>query len=121
MNLVAPVADLTCDIKKEAGAIRSLGSLADLQEAAGFGLKGPSSQVKVAALECMTAICSCTGNKDGIGAEQIFGETRAILVACRTWSPSSQQWWMRPPPSTRRTLAWRSWRDVPCLLCEPLS
>ena len=31
MNLVAPVADLTCDIKKEAGAIRSLESLADLR------------------------------------------------------------------------------------------
>ena len=37
MNLVSPVADLTCDIKKE---------------------------VKQAALECMTAICNCTGNKD---------------------------------------------------------
>ena len=37
MNLVSPVADLTCDIKKE---------------------------VKTAALECMTAICNCTGNKD---------------------------------------------------------
>eukprot|EP00439_Symbiodinium_sp_Y106_P059383 s2085_g8.t1 len=37
VNLVAPVADLTCDIKKE---------------------------VKTAALECMTAICGCTGNKD---------------------------------------------------------
>merc|ERR1719311_1517836 len=37
VNLVGPVADLTCDIKKE---------------------------VKVAALECMTAICHCTGNKD---------------------------------------------------------
>jgi len=37
VNLVGPVADLTCDIKKE---------------------------VKVAALECMTAISQCTGNKD---------------------------------------------------------
>jgi elongation factor 3 len=37
VNLVGPVADLTCDIKK---------------------------QVKVAALECMTAISQCTGNKD---------------------------------------------------------
>eukprot|EP00438_Fugacium_kawagutii_P016630 Skav205650 [mRNA] locus=scaffold458:158289:165391:+ [translate_table: standard] len=37
VNLVSPVADLTCDIKKE---------------------------VKQAALECMTAICNCTGNKD---------------------------------------------------------
>jgi len=37
VTLVSPVADLTCDIKKD---------------------------VKVAAVECMTAICSCTGNKD---------------------------------------------------------
>merc|ERR1719311_667463 len=37
VHLVGPVADLTCDIKKE---------------------------VKVAALECMTAISQCTGNKD---------------------------------------------------------
>merc|ERR1719326_1311037 len=37
VNLVGPVADLTCDIKKE---------------------------VKIAALECMTAISQCTGNKD---------------------------------------------------------
>jgi elongation factor 3 len=37
VNLVGPVADLTCDIKKE---------------------------VKLAALECMTAISQCTGNKD---------------------------------------------------------
>eukprot|EP00435_Cladocopium_sp_Y103_P050538 s442_g15.t1 len=37
VHLVSPVADLTCDIKKE---------------------------VKQAALECMTAICNCTGNKD---------------------------------------------------------
>eukprot|EP00408_Alexandrium_pacificum_P024630 CAMPEP_0171187354 /NCGR_PEP_ID=MMETSP0790-20130122/17278_1 /TAXON_ID=2925 /ORGANISM="Alexandrium catenella, Strain OF101" /LENGTH=353 /DNA_ID=CAMNT_0011652413 /DNA_START=50 /DNA_END=1108 /DNA_ORIENTATION=+ len=37
VDLVAPVAELTCDIKKE---------------------------VKVAATECMTAICACTGNKD---------------------------------------------------------
>ena len=37
VNLVSPVADMTCDIKKE---------------------------VKAAAIECMTAICSCTGNKD---------------------------------------------------------
>ena len=37
VNLVAPVADLTCDIKKE---------------------------VKAAAIECMTAIAHCTGNKD---------------------------------------------------------
>ncbi|CAK9004790.1 unnamed protein product [Durusdinium trenchii] len=37
VNLVSPVADLTCDIKKE---------------------------VKQAALECMTSICNCTGNKD---------------------------------------------------------
>merc|ERR1719454_967780 len=37
INLVTPVADLTCDIKKE---------------------------VKVAAVACMTAITKCTGNKD---------------------------------------------------------
>jgi elongation factor 3 len=37
VNLVGPVADLTCDIRKE---------------------------VKAAALECMTAISLCTGNKD---------------------------------------------------------
>jgi elongation factor 3 len=37
VNLVTPVADLTCDIKKE---------------------------VKTAALACMTAICACTGNRD---------------------------------------------------------
>jgi len=37
VTLVGPVADLTCDIKKE---------------------------VKAAAVECMTAICNCTGNKD---------------------------------------------------------
>jgi len=37
VNLVAPVAELTCDIKKE---------------------------VKTAATNCMTAICACTGNKD---------------------------------------------------------
>merc|ERR1719464_2299243 len=37
VNMVAAVADLTCDIKKE---------------------------VKAAAVECMTAICNCTGNKD---------------------------------------------------------
>merc|ERR1719446_585536 len=37
VQLVSPVADLTCDIKKE---------------------------VKAAAVECMTAICNCTGNKD---------------------------------------------------------
>mmetsp|Transcript_85261 Transcript_85261/g.241762 ORF Transcript_85261/g.241762 Transcript_85261/m.241762 type:complete len:1046 (-) Transcript_85261:483-3620(-) len=37
VTLVSPVADLTCDIKKE---------------------------VKVAAVECMSAICNCTGNKD---------------------------------------------------------
>merc|ERR1719473_1147307 len=37
VNLVGPVADLTCDIKKE---------------------------VKVAAIECMQAISGCTGNKD---------------------------------------------------------
>jgi elongation factor 3 len=37
VNLVTPVADLTCDIKKE---------------------------VKSAALACMTAICGCTGNRD---------------------------------------------------------
>merc|ERR1712151_565346 len=36
-KLVSPVADMTCDIKKE---------------------------VKAAAIECMTAICACTGNKD---------------------------------------------------------
>jgi len=35
--LVSPVADLTCDIKKE---------------------------VKAAAVDCMTAICNCTGNRD---------------------------------------------------------
>jgi len=37
IHVISPVADLTCDIKKE---------------------------VKEAALTCMTAICSCTGNKD---------------------------------------------------------
>ena len=37
VTLVSPVADLTCDIKKE---------------------------VKAAAVECMTVICNCTGNKD---------------------------------------------------------
>jgi len=37
VTLVSPVADLTCDIKKE---------------------------VKAAAVACMTAICDCTGNKD---------------------------------------------------------
>eukprot|EP00418_Pyrodinium_bahamense_P026713 CAMPEP_0179135494 /NCGR_PEP_ID=MMETSP0796-20121207/64515_1 /TAXON_ID=73915 /ORGANISM="Pyrodinium bahamense, Strain pbaha01" /LENGTH=421 /DNA_ID=CAMNT_0020834519 /DNA_START=55 /DNA_END=1316 /DNA_ORIENTATION=- len=37
VELVAPVAELTCDIKKE---------------------------VKAAAIDCMTAICACTGNKD---------------------------------------------------------
>jgi elongation factor 3 len=37
VKLVSPVAELTCDVKKE---------------------------VKTAALECMTAICNCTGNKD---------------------------------------------------------
>merc|ERR1719277_1426485 len=37
VTLVSPVADLTCDIKKE---------------------------VKTAAITCMTAICGCTGNKD---------------------------------------------------------
>lgn len=37
VTLVSPVADLTCDIKKE---------------------------VKQAAIECMTAICNCTGNRD---------------------------------------------------------
>merc|ERR1719223_1764106 len=37
VTLVSPVADLTCDIKKE---------------------------VKAAAVDCMTAICNCTGNKD---------------------------------------------------------
>merc|ERR1719330_1306059 len=37
VELVGPVADLTCDIKKE---------------------------VKAAAIECMTAVCQCTGNKD---------------------------------------------------------
>jgi len=37
VNLVTPVADLTCDIKKE---------------------------VKAAAVTCMTAICKCTGNRD---------------------------------------------------------
>merc|ERR1711937_721001 len=37
VELVAPVSELTCDIKKE---------------------------VKAAAVECMTAICACTGNKD---------------------------------------------------------
>jgi elongation factor 3 len=37
VNMVAAVADLTCDIKKE---------------------------VKAAAVECMTDICNCTGNKD---------------------------------------------------------
>merc|ERR1719281_2258822 len=37
VHLVSPVADLTCDVKKE---------------------------VKSAAIACMTAICSCTGNKD---------------------------------------------------------
>jgi len=37
VNLVSPVADLTCDLKKE---------------------------VKVAAVDCMKAICNCTGNRD---------------------------------------------------------
>ena len=37
VNMVSAVADLTCDIKKE---------------------------VEAAAVECMTAICNCTGNKD---------------------------------------------------------
>merc|ERR1719262_1982783 len=37
VNLISPVADLTCDIKKE---------------------------VKAAALACMEAIAQCTGNKD---------------------------------------------------------
>merc|ERR1712190_63034 len=37
VDLVAPVAELTCDIKKE---------------------------VKAAAVDCMTKICACTGNKD---------------------------------------------------------
>jgi len=37
VDLISPVAELTCDIKKE---------------------------VKTAALECMAAICGCTGNKD---------------------------------------------------------
>ena len=37
VTLVSPVGDLTCDIKKE---------------------------VEAAAVECMTAICNCTGNKD---------------------------------------------------------
>jgi len=37
VNLVTPVADLTCDVKKE---------------------------VKTAAVACMTAICNCTGNRD---------------------------------------------------------
>jgi len=37
VGLVGPVADLTCDIKKE---------------------------VKAAAVDCMTAICACTGNRD---------------------------------------------------------
>jgi len=37
VTLVSPVADLTCDIKKE---------------------------VKAAAVECMSVICSCTGNRD---------------------------------------------------------
>merc|ERR1719223_339440 len=37
VTLVSPVADLTCDIKKE---------------------------VKAAAVDCMSAICNCTGNKD---------------------------------------------------------
>merc|ERR1712127_24316 len=37
VTLVTPVADLTCDIKKE---------------------------VKTAAAACMTAICDCTGNRD---------------------------------------------------------
>jgi elongation factor 3 len=37
VNLVTPVADLTCDVKKE---------------------------VKTAAVTCMTAICNCTGNRD---------------------------------------------------------
>jgi elongation factor 3 len=37
VTLVTPVAELTCDLKKE---------------------------VKAAAIECMTAICNCTGNKD---------------------------------------------------------
>merc|ERR1719183_50616 len=37
VNLISPVADLTCDIKKE---------------------------VKAAALDCMSAIAGCTGNKD---------------------------------------------------------
>jgi elongation factor 3 len=37
VNLAMPIAELTCDIKKE---------------------------VSTAALECMTAICGCTGNKD---------------------------------------------------------
>ena len=47
MNLVAPVADLTCDIKKEAGAIRSLGSLADLQGLRGSELTGQGGSVGV--------------------------------------------------------------------------
>jgi len=37
VEIVAPVAELTCDIKKE---------------------------VKAAAIKCMAAICACTGNKD---------------------------------------------------------
>merc|ERR1719161_134117 len=37
IHIISAVADLTCDIKKE---------------------------VKAAAIECMTAICGCTGNKD---------------------------------------------------------
>ena len=58
MNLVSPVADLTCDIKKE---------------------------VKQAALECMTAICNCTGNKDprmGMGGDEVvvFKHGKAIIT-----------------------------------------
>jgi len=59
--LAMPVAELTCDIKKE---------------------------VKTAALECMTAICGCTGNKDlepfipaVVQAAQSINDTHACVKA----------------------------------------
>merc|ERR1719262_677990 len=61
VTFAMPVAELTCDIKKE---------------------------VKAAALECMTAICGCTGNKDlepfipsVVEAAQSINDTHACVKA----------------------------------------
>ena len=63
VTLVSPDAGLTCDIKKEG---------------------------KAAAVECMSAICNCSGT--------------------RTWIPSCPSWWRPPSPTSRRMAAWKARR-----------